>query len=250
MNWIHSWDNSSEGLHLETWQMERLAVRCMDVLQREGLRVEVTQDLAWARSVMVEMGKPYFSKPLDFRRVAFTNSNSFWLFAYQGDMPIWGAGVRVDDLAGETYKSYFERTSIATYGSYVDSPSSAIDLEGLRGRIAYLGDLFAAPTNGLSKKRQKLLKLFSFYCQHRCFADYRADVTYCFMREDSAFDRRAREAYGFLRSAPFLWTWEQSPFEGGTPEWITYLERRELPLLCRSIERLLVNEFAVDQQTL
>jgi len=230
---------------MEQWKQEQVAYECFSALKRLGIDVHIERDMAKARSTMELLEKPYFSRTLDAKHIAFTHTNAFWIFAIQDDEPLMGAGVRLDDLGGETFRSYFLRTSIATYGEPAIECEDGFEYPELCGRIVYFGDLHVRPGSSLSSRRLLILKLFSYYCQHRSFTDFAADATYCFMRETD-HDRRAASSYGFLQSSPFIWTWERSPFLGGIPEWMGITERAQMPKLTYGIRRLLRNKFAIN----
>lgn len=226
-------------------ERERLAVDCLRCMESRGLRLEVVNDPTRASKLLDSTGRAYSTFPLDPKRVAFTRKSAFWLFAMLGDEVWMGCGVRMDDLGDEPFGEYFQRTSIPTFGQVMCPEAVRFPTDAIAGRAAYWGDMIspARPSKGLDSVF--LLRVFCYFAQHRVFADLNADCSYCFM-QDRMYLRGAPQAYGFLRSLPFVWDWEVMPFPAGRPDWVSILRKNELDLLGFGLRKLLVDKGAVD----
>lgn len=231
-------------------ERERVATRCLDYLEARGLKFHLVSNPDTAKKLLDSTGRSFSTFPLDPERVAFTRSNAVWMIATKKadgqNFVYMGCGVRLDDIGDEPFDEYYRRTSKPTYGTPTTPAKEKFPNAPLRGKIAYWGDLVAPPKKDKSLSAGKQLRMFCFYGLHRVFTDYRADASYCFM-QDRQFIRGAPQSYGFLSSLPFVWDWETCPFPGGRPDWVSFLQKDQLPLLTKSIARLQVNESAIDK---
>lgn len=219
---------------------ERAAVSCLLELERRGLEVRVVSDPMAARDLLDSTGRAFSTLPLDPQRVAFTRRNAFWIFALDDHEIYAGCGMRLDDLGDEPFSEYFARTSLPTFGTDVSVARMSHSLNGLTGRIAYWGDLIAPRKAGKAIGSNKILRMFCYYAQHRCFTDMSADASLCYM-QDRNFFSGAPQSYGFMSNCTFPWDWVDCPYPGGRPDWVSFLRREQMDELTASIQALLVD---------
>ncbi|GGX63016.1 hypothetical protein GCM10007385_35180 [Tateyamaria omphalii] len=227
-------------------ERERLAVDCLTALEEQGLELLMIYEPDQAFELLESTNRDYSTLPLDPRRVAFTRTNAFWMFAMKKGEVYAGTGVRFDDLGDETFDSYYRRTSQPTYGvPMAPTGRTAQTATPIAGKTAYWGDLISPKNGSKNLNSNHIMRLFCYYGQHRVFSDFRADYSYCFMR-DKQFIRGAPQTFGFLSSRPFIWEWDNCPFPGGCPEWVPFLARTDFQALSYSIKRLLVDDSTPD----
>lgn len=226
-------------------ERERLAVACLNFLEGRGLRIELVSDPETAAKLLDSTARSYSTFPLDWTRVAFTRRSAVWIFAMHGDEVFTGCGVRVDDLDGEDFSDYFQRTSLPTFGRSALPQIASFPSDAIVGRAAYWGDMISPPRRDKGLQSGFVLRVFCYYAQHRIFSDFDAETSYCFM-QDKMFMRGAPQAYGFLYNLPFVWDWDEVPYPAGKPDWVSILRKREMDLLALGLRDRLLNHCTVD----
>lgn len=224
--------------------VDRIAVECLQALERMGVTVEIISDYARLPEILeqLEGGVGLANDP---QRLLLTSGNSFWVAAYEKGVPIAAFGVRVDDLGDDDAQVFLPKSIEVIFGVKITGALSDIYSGQRWRRAAYFGGLVSRNARGLSSRGGKMLRLLTAYVHHCSFTDLGADVNYCFLRKQEG---GRGLSYGFLEPGPFVWTTERPMYKDGNPEWVMKLSVQDLPKLMTAMSVLMRDGIAEDQQ--
>ena len=235
---------------MQLWQQEKIAVRCLQEMERLGVELEVLKDFRRVPEVMSKLGRP-LSSPSDPSQVLMTEANSFWIVGRRGDdisglsEPVIGCGVRVDDLGSEDVETFIARSVEVLFGVDVLNVTSDAFAGRTWGRAAYIGALTSGVALGLGRDAKKIIQLLMTYTHYRAVTDLRADVNYCFLRQR---DEAKGVMYGFLSAEQFVWQTSEDMYPDGNPGWIVTTSARQMPSLMIRASQLLSQSLSENQE--
>ncbi|MEO0765183.1 MAG: hypothetical protein AAFY75_04125 [Pseudomonadota bacterium] len=235
---------------MERWQQEKIAVQCLQEMERLGVQLEVVKDFRSIPAVMSQLGRP-LSSPSDPSKVLMTEANSFWIVGRRVDektgqnKPVIGCAVRVDDLGCEDVESFISRSVEVLFGVNVLSVNSNAFSGRTWGRAAYIGALTSGVSLGMGRDAKKIIQLLMTYTHFRAVTDLRADVNYCFLRQR---DEAKAVTYGFLSAEQFVWQTSKQMYSDGNPGWLVSTSASQVPSLMVRASRLLSQPFSENKQ--
>lgn len=178
---------------------------CERRLNERGLSLLQTSDFDRVPEILAVLEKPYLTPMLSPGMHDFTEATCFWLFLYQGDTPVAGVSLKLEELGSDTVDTYWRRAARRQYGGgqEVLSDVAAPLVEMLKGRLVYYGDLIVA--NG----QRGAIKMVEYFI--RCAVilgglKWDPDWHYAFLQSRHA-RAGAAARYGFTRNVPFAQTW-------------------------------------------
>jgi len=227
-------------------EVEMIAVKCRLELEALGVELRLVQDHAEIIKLIDQLDKR-IGPASDPNRLLLTQSNSFCVFVFNGDSPVLGFAVRLDDLGAEDAQSFLPRSIETIFGVRVTEARHEVFAGKRWGRSAYFGDLKSSTSRGLSADGRKIIRLSTAYAHYRAFNDFNADTNYCFLRGS---DVRNGVPYGFLKATPFVWETDRRIYSDGNPEWVMQLSQSDLPSMLASVSALLPKRVAVKNKPL
>ena len=210
------------------------SARCLDNLKASGLEVSGIVDFELVDLLIEEMDKPYLTPVLAPANHDFTQENAFWLVAWNNEEPAMIIGARLEPLGTETVETYWKRTSRRHYpsgeGETIETVAPEVNKD-LRGKLAYIGDLFVQRTH---RGIPDLLENFMLFAHATIGLKWDPDFTYAFMRNRDVRLGFANR-YGFTRHFPSARTWVNPPDGRSNSEWLVSLPRSDRNHVIRNV---------------
>lgn len=219
---------------LETIDYMLASARCLDKLHASGLEISGMVDFELVNILIEEMEKPYLTPVLAPTNHDFTQENAFWLVAWNNEEPAMIIGARLEPLGNESVETYWKRTSRRHYpcgdGETIETVAPEVNSE-LRGRLAYIGDLFVQRKH---RGAAVLLENFMLLAHAAIGLKWDPDFTYAFMRNRDVRLGFANR-YGFTRHFPSARVWVNPPDGRSNSEWLVSLPRNDRNHVVRNV---------------
>ena len=216
-------------------EVEMIAVGCRAELRSMGVELRITQEFEEVRDDFAQLDKD-LGPAGDPKHLLLTRSNSFWIFASRGGVPILGFAVRIDDLGDESAQPFLARSIEVIFGVKVTRTAFGLFADRKWGKAAYFGELKANTGNGLNTDGGKIIRLAFAYAHFRAFTDFGSNIHYCFLRGS---DKIKGGHYGFVQADPFDWETDRSIYQDGNPEWVMQTPKNRLPSVLAEVAKLM-----------
>ena len=177
-------------------------------LNAAGYEVVAPSDFAEISEMVSATGRNQQTPMMSLNRNDFTRNDAFWVFLLENGRPVAGTAARYTDLGGESFESYFRRTSREQYGRDKDPVDriAAPVLERLDGRLIYLGELELHPEH--RGRPRQLFRLTRVLMAMSVLKWPSFDAIYAFVPKHHV---KLADGYGFSWKVPRAITWTDPP---------------------------------------
>lgn len=182
----------------------------------------------------IELGKTELSSIMSPSMHDFTEGTCFWLFLEKEGVPIAAVATKLELLGDEPISQYWMRANRRQYGLQGEVTVSDTATNQLRGRVAYIGELFVSKGQ---RGRREMLNAAMHYLHAMIFLEWGVDFSYAFVRDRDVGVGLAAQ-YGFTRQIPSPQIWAQAPEGRSSREWLVSLPRREFVHIARQALQL------------
>ncbi len=132
---------------MKTFDAISAASEALASLATNDIDIQATNNVDDVWDFTREIGKPYLTALLAPERNSFTAANCFWLKLVEQGKCAGCVGARLDDLGDEPIERFWAREFDRHFpdaGRIVSEISPSVHRE-LKGRVAYIGDLYLSP---------------------------------------------------------------------------------------------------------
>ncbi len=219
----------------------KLFAHCNTELNARNLQIVQTTDFRHAEDRAIDMGKGSVTPMLSADHNDLSKDDAFWLFLQEDGKDIGCVAARRDNLHSESLSEYWTRSYRRYYGvseqaqSHTHAPAVIKDI---RGSVVYLGEFFISKSSRGSRHR---LALFTHALHAYCFAKWRPNWLYAFIRQDDVRKGYGAE-YGFVHQVPAAQAWSNPPGGRKNGEYLAVISQPDLlhmaTAYCRNPELL------------
>lgn len=203
---------------------------CTLGLKRKGLTINKLDNFSEVTFVIEKLGKDYLTPTMSPFLNDFTPANCFWLLLETEDQVIAMGGGRLDDLGGCPVTEFWDNMLCRQYnrprGELLKNFHPAAD-RIIKGRIAYLGDLFVHKEHRWLSRNAEVVTWFAHFAQMYAHQLWDPDLTYSFIPEHNK-RRDAQSHYGYERVLQNVMEWIDPPSPRTSGEACAIIERQSL----------------------
>lgn len=228
--------------HASDLDVLKMFSRCNVELNARGLDLVEVTDFEAAEARAAEMGKRSVTPMLSASYNGLSRDDAFWLFLQKSGTDVGCVAARRDNLYKETLSEFWMRSHRRYYGlsggeqSNTHAPAAVREIHG---SVVYMGEFFLKKEARGSRNQ---LTLFTHALHSYCFAKWRPDWIYAFVRPEDVRRGYAAE-YGFVHQVPVAQIWPEPPKGRQTGEYLVAISQRDLLHMassyCRRPELLL-----------